>query len=192
MLIVFFIKQLFTVVIGCQIKKNISYEIYSSIINTMDRETISMVLKQSKKRLEDGNENFLRAIDEQMKKETEFRATIRCLENSTYSMVDIMTLREKLDLSPKDANMKKELEFVADVQTKLRKEINLSRKRTQKLEKNSREFKRMLVDDVGQSEVFEIPDSPPHNADNENTDDDIQSKVKIFFHLSFSGCSIEF
>ncbi|XP_031626604.1 uncharacterized protein LOC116342926 isoform X2 [Contarinia nasturtii] len=144
----------------------------SSALQAMDKARLLAVLKQSKKRMEKGNEDFVKAIDERIQHETKFRSAIRSLEQATTSTLDVLTLHEELEPSEKDAqsiiNLKKEVKLVADMQLKLSKEVNLSRKRKQKLEEISREFKRILGNETRET-VIEIMDSPPRENVNDTS-----------------------
>ncbi|XP_031626603.1 uncharacterized protein LOC116342926 isoform X1 [Contarinia nasturtii] len=154
----------------------------SSALQAMDKARLLAVLKQSKKRMEKGNEDFVKAIDERIQHETKFRSAIRSLEQATTSTLDVLTLHEELEPSEKDAqsiiNLKKEVKLVADMQLKLSKEVNLSRKRKQKLEEISREFKRILGNETRET-VIEIMDSPPRENVN-----DTSSHPKNFYCIS--------
>lgn len=135
----------------------------------MDRKTYSRVLKEAKDRLERENKIFMQALYKRAEEESKYRSVINSLSKLTDSALEVTKLHEKFESSQTESqailDVKKEIKITADSKLSLDKEINLSRKRTQKLGEISSEFKRMFGIESNPT-IVEIPDSPPRLVDN--------------------------
>lgn len=153
----------------------------------MDKKTLVNILVDAKHRLKNENDIFIRALDKRIDDETKFRLAIDRLTSMTTSAIDVLKLGEELNSDHNDAeiilNAKKNLTSIANFGMELRKEANLSRKRSHQLIDASKALKHMF--DIESSAIVEIPDSPSRLSD-ESDESNIQqiTKVKCFVFCS--------
>lgn len=144
----------------------------------MDAGKLSEILKKTKGKIERENEVFIRALNQRIENEKKFRSAINCILKHTESTVKVLSLHEQLESNQCDpqtiVKAKKDLKYVADLRMKLEIEVNLSRKRMERLEKSSYDFDPECIES---SRVIEIPDSPPKPFEDI---DRAKAKVSIF------------
>lgn len=154
----------------------------------MDKKIWTNLLKETKNRWVEESDGFITALNKMVESETKFRSSLSRLSNKmTTSKNDAIKLRQELDLGNVTqiiADTKKELKFGADYQMEIKREIKLSRKRTQKFDEIYTEFKRIFC--AVSTDVVEIPDSPRRlNDDDSDKCNDLQvAKVRLILILN--------